>query len=79
MTLIELYEFISRGGLPVLVFLLAVALHRGWLRLGREVVDLEKRLLVAERRADRWESLALSVTTFAEKAVGIKRDREGGA
>jgi hypothetical protein len=76
-TLIELYELISRGGLAALVFLLAIAVHRGWLRLGREVVDLEKRLLLAERRAERWESLALSVTTFAEKAVGIRREREG--
>ena len=60
---------------PVGTFTLIViglwALHRGHVRLGREVVKLEEDLARANIRADKWQEIAYAQLQHTDRAIAV--------
>lgn len=74
MSVSELYDLITRGGLPVVALLILWAGFRGYWVWGRELTK-------AEQRADKFEQLAmgnLHLAATAADALGTERTRGTG-
>ena len=50
-----------------------IALHKGYIRLGREVAKLEADLFKAEARADRWQELAVTQLQQTDRAIAVAK------
>ena len=49
------------------------ALHKGYLRLGREYTRLEADLLKSEQRADKWQEFAMSQLQATDRAIAVAK------
>lgn len=48
-----------------------LALHKGWIRLGREVVKLEADVQFHMARADKWQQLAIEQLQQTDRAIAV--------
>ena len=62
---------------PFGVFLMfvtgAIALHKGYIRLGREVVALESQLTRETARADKWQEVAITQLRQTDRAIAVAK------
>jgi hypothetical protein len=50
-----------------------IALHKGYIRLGREVVKLEAEVQFHVARADKWQEIALSQLQQTDRAIDLAK------
>ena len=50
-----------------------IALHRGYIRLGREVSKLEAEVLLERERADKWQEIAMSQLQATDRAIAVAK------
>ena len=50
-----------------------IALHKGYIRLGREVIKLEADLVRETARADKWQEIAMSQLQQTDRAIAVAK------
>jgi hypothetical protein len=66
---------LSPGPLGAFTLLITgiVALHKGYIRLGREVMKLEAEVLLERARADKWQEVAMSQLQQTDRAIAVAK------
>jgi len=64
MTIADIWNLISQGGLPVIALLILIGGHKKWWVFGWQYTELQTQLT-------EWRELALNGTLAADKALGL--------
>lgn len=68
---LEIFDFISRGGVAGVLGYVFWQLMKGSLRLGREVTDKEEQLVRMRADRDRWQSMTFETLKLGERVTSI--------
>lgn len=71
MSPVEIFDFLSRGGVVAFVLFFGWRLLKGDFRLGREYNDKQAQLVKAEAEADRWQKIAFEALHLGDKVTAI--------
>lgn len=71
---VSIYDLITRGGVPALLFVVLYGSYKRWWVWGWQVKDLEERMETLRGEKNEWKEIALHSTNLAESLDKLRKE-----